>query len=40
MRRLDHNGFSVIRGTYGMGKSLLIRVAIHRLKQNENKYIK
>jgi predicted ABC-type ATPase len=40
MRNQSPVSFTVIRGTYGIGKSLLIRVVLQRIKMDEHKYLK
>lgn len=40
MKGADTNGFIIIRGTYGIGKTLFIRVVLRRIKMEEHIYLK
>jgi tRNA A37 threonylcarbamoyladenosine biosynthesis protein TsaE len=39
LRKIDPFGFIVIRGSYGIGKSLLIRMILYRIKSDEHKFL-
>lgn len=39
LKNIDPSGFIVVRGSYGIGKSLLLRVILNKLKIDEHKYM-